>query len=335
MNRANAITSLLWLSAIALVTWILKDLPLAAMTQGLRQLTLGQWSLWLVLNVLVVALSTLRWHILIAALKGTVNFFNLTLIRLAGQTISFVTPGPQFGGEPMQVFWLYKRQGLPLHKAILSLGLDRFLELWVNFAVLLLGAILLLLSPRMAFADWNQIALSLLLLLLAIPILLLSLLRRPQWLTRRLSPLFARWLSHPRLATLKAHKDAFEDDLRSLLLQRKRVLMQALFISIFNWGIILAELWLLLYFAQVTVDIESFTLIALAIRLAMLLPLPGGIGTIEAALIWSMQMLDYEISDALVLIALMRLRDTLILVAGAGSLVALRAKPDEPSELAT
>lgn len=335
MNRANALTSLLWLSAIALVTWVLKDLPLAAMAQGLRQLTLGQWSLWLAFNVLVVALSTLRWHILIVALNGTVNFFSLTLIRLAGQTISFVTPGPQFGGEPMQVFWLYKRQRLPLHKAFLSLGLDRFLELWVNFAVLLLGAILLLLSPRMAFADWNQIVLVLLLLLLSIPILLLSLRRRPQWLTRRLSPLFGRWLSHPRLAALKAHKDAFEDDLQSLLLQRKRVLMQALFISIFNWGIILAELWLLLYFAQVTVDIQGFTLIAVAIRLAMLLPLPGGIGTIEAALIWSMQMLGYEISDALVLIALMRLRDTLILVAGAGSLVALRAKPDGPSELAT
>lgn len=334
MNRANAVTSLLWLSAIALVTWVLKDLPLAAMAQGLSQLTLTQWSLWLVLNVLVVALSTLRWHILIAALNGTVNFFTLTLIRLAGQTISFVTPGPQFGGEPMQVFWLYKRQGLPLHKAVLSLGLDRFLELWVNFAVLLLGAILLLLSPRMGFADWNQITLVLLLLLLAIPILLLSLFRRPQWLTRRLGPLFARWLSHPRLAALKAHKDSLEDDLQTLLLQRKRVLVQALFISMFNWGIILAELWLLLYFAQVTVDIQGFTLIAVAIRLAMLLPLPGGIGTIEAALLWSMQMLGYEISDALILIAMMRLRDTLILVVGAGSLVALRAKAGA-TELAT
>jgi len=326
MTRANAVTLLLWLSAIALATWILKDLPLAAMLQGLMQLNTGQWIFWLTLNVLVMALSTLRWHALIRALNGTVNFFALTLIRLAGQTISFVTPGPQFGGEPMQIYWLYKRQRLPLHKAVLSLGLDRFLELWVNFAVLLLGAMLLLLSPRMAFADWNQIVLVLFLLLLSIPILFIGMFRRPRWLTRRLRPLLARWLSHPRLAALNSHRDALEEDLRELLRARKLVLVQALGISIFNWIVILAELWLLLLFTQVPVDLQDFTLIAVAIRLAMLLPLPGGIGTIEAALLWSMQMLGYDVSDALVLIALMRLRDAAILLAGAASLVALRAK---------
>ena len=326
MTRANAITALLWLSAIALVTWVLKDLPLAEMLRGLAQLSFAQWSWWLALNVLVMALSTLRWYALVTALNGAVNFFALTLIRLAGQTISFVTPGPQFGGEPMQIFWLYKRQGLPLHKVVLSLGLDRFLELWVNFAVLLLGVILLLLSPGMAFADWNQIVLVLFLLLLGIPFLLIGLLRRPQWLTRRLRPLLSRWLSHPRLAALNAHRDALEEDLRELLLYRKAVLVQTLAISICNWAVILAELWLLLLFAQITVDLQGFALIAVAIRLAMLLPLPGGIGTIEAALVWSTQMLGYELGDALVLIALMRVRDTLILLAGAASLAALRTR---------
>lgn len=330
MTRANAITLLLWLSAIALATWVLKDLPLDAMRRGLMQLSTSQWSLWLALNVLVMALSTLRWYALIAALQGSVSFLALTLIRLAGQTISFVTPGPQFGGEPMQIYWLYKRQGLALPKAVLSLGLDRFLELWVNFAVLLVGALLLLLSPRMAFADWNQVVLVLMLLLLSVPILFLAMARRPQWITRRLHPLITRWLSHPRLAALRSHQDALEEDFKELLRHRKRVLMQALGLSIFNWAVILAELWLLLFFAQVSVDLQGFTLIAVSIRLAMLLPLPGGIGTIEAALLWSIQMLGYELSDALVLIALMRLRDCLILLAGAASLAALRTKGISP-----
>lgn len=326
MTRATAISVLLWLSAAALVTWILKDLPLEQMWLGLAQLSPNQWSLWLALNLLVIALSTLRWYKLIDALSGSVSFVSLTLIRLAGQTISFVTPGPQFGGEPVQIFWLYKRQGVSLPKAVLSLGLDRFFELWVNFAVLLLGALLLLLSPRMAFADWSQIALVLAALLLIIPVILIALLRRPQWISQRLRPLLTRWLSHPRLATLNAHRDALEEDLRELLRNHKRVLLQALGISICTWGFILAELWLLLQFAQMPVDLQGFILVAVAIRLAMLLPLPGGIGTIEAALLWSTQLLGYSIDDALVLIALMRLRDSLILLVGATSLVALRNK---------
>lgn len=326
MSRANFISLTLWLCAIALVAWILKDLPLEAMLLGIEQLHISQWGLWLALNLLVVALSTLRWHALIGALNGSVNFFALVLVRLGGQTISFVTPGPQFGGEPLQIYWLYKREGIALHKAVLALGLDRFFELWVNFAVLLVGTLLLLLSPRMAFADWNQIVLVLIALLLLTPTFLITLIRKPQWITRRLRPLVARWLTHPRLAALNSHRDALEEDFRELLRARKRVLIHALVVSIFTWIFILAELWLLLQLAQINVDLQGFILIAVAIRIAMLLPLPGGIGTIEAALVWSTQMLGFSLSEAILLIGLMRLRDCAILIAGAASLVALQNK---------
>lgn len=329
MTRASALGLLLWCCSAALLVWILKGLPIDAMLLGLRQLSFTQWSVWVALNLIVMALSTLRWHSLITALSGAVGFFALVLIRLGGQTISFVTPGPQFGGEPLQIFWLYKQQGLALHKAVLSLGLDRFYELWVNFAVLLLGAMLLLLSPNFGFADWGQIALVLLGLLILISFLFIALMRRPQWMTRRLRPLLENWLRHPRLARLNAHREAFEDDVRELLKNHRRVLLQALTLSLVTWGFILAELWLLLGFAQVEVELRGFTLIAVSIRLAMLLPLPGGIGTIEAALIWSTQLLGFEISDALVLIALMRVRDALLLCAGATSLIGLRARSSE------
>src|SRR5690606_41055301 len=49
----------------------------------------------------------------------------------------FITPGPQFGGEPFQLYWLWKRCSLPLYKGFLALALDRFIELSVNFAILL------------------------------------------------------------------------------------------------------------------------------------------------------------------------------------------------------
>ncbi len=324
MNKARTLTVLLWISAIVLLAWVLKDMPIGTMLNAVSALSIGQWGLWLGVNLLVLALSTQRWLALIRSLSGSVPALSLLLIRLGGQFVSFVTPGPQFGGEPLQVYWLYKRQGLPLHKAILSLGVDRFLELWVNFAVLLLGAILLLLSPGMAFADWGQIALVLTLLLLAIPFLIFLVLKRPQWISLRLQTLFARWLSHPRLAALNAHQESLKRELDILVNLRRAVLLRGLLTSLLTWVFILAELWLLLSFIGVAVEPQGFALIAVAIRLAMLLPLPGGIGTIEAALLWSMQQLGFTVADAFALIVLMRLRDTLILFAGAASLALLR-----------
>ena len=76
MSRANGISLLLWLCAIALVVWILQDLPVEAMLLGVKSLSISQWGIWIGLNLLVVALSTLRWHALIAALNGTVNFLH-------------------------------------------------------------------------------------------------------------------------------------------------------------------------------------------------------------------------------------------------------------------
>ena len=68
----------------------------------------------------------------------------------------------------------------------------------------------------------------------------------------------------------------------------------------------------------------------------MLLPLPGGIGTIEAAVLWCFSTLNLGTVEALGLIALMRLRDAAILAFGLSSLAAMgRRTGSGPREAAT
>jgi len=143
MQRAKLFTLLLWLIALGLGAWTLAQLPLVEISNSISSLSALQWIFWLGLNALFILVLGLRWQLLTKALAAPVHLLKLLLIRQAGQAVSFITPGPQFGGEPLQVYWLYKH-GLPLRKALLSLGLDRFFELWVNFSVLLLAVLLLL-----------------------------------------------------------------------------------------------------------------------------------------------------------------------------------------------
>ena len=316
MKKANVITAFLWLLALALAAWALKEIDFQTAWEQLLRLSAWQYGLWLALNILVAVVSTLRWQLLIAALSSSVSLGSLLSIRLAGQTISFITPGPQFGGEPLQVYWLYKRCALPLHKAISSLGLDRCFELWVNFSVLLIGAAFLLLSPSMAFAQWGQITLLLFAITLAMPIAFFYVLNAPQKLISRIRQIANRWLTHPKLIADTEAWQQLEWDLTSLFSQHRGTLVKALVVSVLVWGLILGELYFLLSLLEISASAEQFVLIAVAIRLAMLLPLPGGIGTIEAALLWCFQMLDLSMSDAFALIALMRLRDIAILLAG-------------------
>ena len=61
-------------------------------------------------------------------------------------------------------------------------------------------------------------------------------------------------------------------------------------------------------------------------RLAFLLPLPGGIGTLEAALFLAFQYLSLPATAAIGVIALMRLRDAVVLMAGLGCLRVLHTR---------
>jgi uncharacterized membrane protein YbhN (UPF0104 family) len=75
-------------------------------------------------------------------------------------------------------------------------------------------------------------------------------------------------------------------------------------------------LWLLLSVFDLALDFSAFLVILVSMRLAFLLPLPGGVGSLEAVLFWAFQYLSLSAEAAIGLIALMRLRDVLVLMAG-------------------
>jgi len=326
MKRAGLITLLLWLLALALAAWTLRQLPLAEIGSSLRSLSPLQWTLWLLLNGSVMALSTARWQRFARMLGTGIALWPLLLNRMAGQTVSFLTPGPQFGGEPLQVYWLCRQHAVPVQRAVLGLSLDRFFELWVNFVVLLGGVSLLLFTQLVPAQDWRNTLLLLGLLVLALPLVGVLVLRQPAWVVARLGGVAARWEQHPRLQEFGSrvgnHWQALREDLQRVVRQERPTLLYGLLLSVLGWVFILGELRALLWFLNVPMATADFVLLFVGIRLAMLLPLPGGIGTIEAAVLWTFSLLDLSAGDALGLIALMRLRDAAILVFG---LLSLRA----------
>lgn len=306
----------LWLLALMLAGWIFWQLPLSEISRLLAGLSFWQWLVWLAINALVILLATQRWLILTRALKLTVSFTQLLLTRQAGQTVSFITPGPQFGGEPLQIYWLYKRYGMAVHSAALAVALDRFFELWINFTVLLLGVGLLLLSPNMHMADWQKILQVLVALLLLLSVTGWFVLRRPQWLSSRMERVTQRWLDSPRLRQLNSHWQAIGVELQTVFRQEKPALLRAFIASLLIWVGIFTELFVVLSVLGIDLDFTGFVLVMVAMRLALLLPLPGGIGTLEASVLWSFQSLGLSASAALGVIALMRLRDALVLLLG-------------------
>ena len=325
MSWLKALPALLWAAALILVAWVLSQLPLAAIVQSIARLSPAQWLAWIGINLSIILLATRRWQTLIDMLNDPVRFTELLMMRQAGQAVSFMTPGPQFGGEPLQVFWLWKRK-LPIHSALLAVGLDRFYELWINFSLLLLGGFLLLASPAADIVDGRKIAVALLLVLLMLSLLGGLLLKQPERALGWLSRVTRHWQHHARLQSLQTHWQRLGNDVRQVMAEQKPALLQAFVLSLCGWSGLIGELWLLLGFFDLALDFSAFLCVLVSMCLAFLLPLPGGIGTLEAALFLAFHYLALPATAAIDVIALMRLRDVVVLMAGLWCLRVLHAR---------
>lgn len=341
MQRAKLFTLLLWLVALGLGAWTLAQLPLAEISTSIRSLSAAQWIFWLGLNGVIILVLGLRWQLLTIALAAPIRFLKLLAIRQAGQAVSFITPGPQFGGEPLQVYWLYK-YGMPLRKALLALGLDRFFELWVNFSVLLLAVLLLLAgigdnnainNSENSIGDWQTMMVPLLIFLGLMVSLAWVLIKQPQWINDRLERIAARWQHNHRLNNINQHWQSLGDDLRYALRTQKLRFLLAILLSLLGWAGLLAELYLILHYVGIEADLRSFLIILVAMRMALLLPMPGGVGTIEASVLWSFHTLNLPASAALGLIALMRVRDAIVLLIGLACLRASNSTNAQPKTI--
>ena len=332
-QSTSTIQILIWLFAIGLAALVISRLPLADIGSSLLQLSLTNWIVWIFINVIIIVLLTARWNSLTKAIGSSTNFFSLLRVRQAGQLINFVTPGPQLGAEPLQVYWLWKRYYMSAHAALLTVGLDRFYEFWVNFAVLLLAVLVLFSSTTIALIDWRVVAAMLVSLMLLMSLAAWIVLRKPIPIRNFLKRLTSPWQRHKRLSGLHSEWAKLQELLKRVITEKRNTLFIAFLLSLVSWVGMVLEFWLLLEFISVPIDVATFIFLFVIVRLAFLLPFPGGIGTVEAALFWAFQSLTLPLSAAAALITLMRLRDLVILVTGAVVIPGLQ-RPNPKNEAA-
>ena len=206
------------------------------------------------------------------------------------------------------------------------MGLDRFFELLVNFSVLLVAVLLLLGSGAIPGMDWSLLSVGLLGIVLLMVGAVSALVVRPIWLRRFIRRQVEHWQQHPRLKRLGEHRDEISHQLRRLTADHRRALGLAMLASCLAWAGMIVEFWFLLGLAQVPFDGTDFILLFTVMRLAFLLPLPGGIGSVEAGLFWSFQALGLPLSMAASVVVLMRVRDLSLLLSGAVALPALNTR---------
>lgn len=323
------LTRLLVLAALSgLLYWALHRAPLGEIWAAVRNLQVWQAAAILGVSLVFQVFSTLRWWLVVRAEARGAPFLPLLGIRLAAFGISYFTPGPQVGGEPLQVVAL-RRYGVSYTRAAASVLLDKLLEFLVNFLGLGFGLTAVFQAGLLAGVDlqvnWSLAGLALLVLVPPLHLVLLYNRRYP--LTALLRPLpFV-----PQKSRAVRFLYAAERMAGTFCQRHPRALLGALAASLLAGAAILADYALMLAFLQIPLPFWRIVAGWMAGWLAFLMPLPGGLGALEASQVFALGMFGVPAASALAVTLLMRGRD--ILVGGAGLLFAGSGPRKDPRKV--
>ncbi|MEJ2264200.1 MAG: lysylphosphatidylglycerol synthase transmembrane domain-containing protein [Anaerolineales bacterium] len=300
---------LIWLVFPALVWWALKDVPLGEIAKTLGSLNPAALLILFALNGVILVLFSSRWWLILRDQGYPVPYRSLVGYRLAAFGLAYFTPGPQVGGEPLQVHLLQRRHRVPGTAAVASVSLDRLLEWFVNFAFLLTGVIIVLEGGLIRVSNSFQIVATMLALLALPSGYLLSLWKGHMVLSWLLGWLSGWFTGSARLRNVCNQVSAAECRMAQSFRERPVTIFVSLFLSGITWLALGIEFWLVLKFLGTQFSLIQIILIMLAARLAFLTPLPGGLGALEAGQVMAMSALGASPSLGISLSLLMRARD--------------------------
>jgi uncharacterized protein (TIRG00374 family) len=300
---------LFWI-ALPIVLWLsFRSVPVSEVWNTLNNLSLESILLLLALNGFILIFFSSRWWLILRAQGHRRSYWSLVGYRIAGFGITYFTPGPQVGGEPLQVYLLTQREKIPTPVAMASVTLDKMLELLANFTFLLVGITTILVSGVLGEAS-NFLFLLLPLGLLILPAgYLLALWSGAQPATKFLRILAGRFPGSPRLARWPITLQAVEEESGQFFHKHPGTIMAAVLISFLIWILLVFEFALAVRFLGLRLSLPEVITVLTAARLAFLLPIPAGIGTLETGQMLAMGLIGANPVIGISLSLLIRLRD--------------------------
>ncbi len=304
-----------------LLYFALRNAPLIEIWNAIHRLKFWQIAVLAIINIIIYMLVTLRWWIIIRAGNKNISFLPLVLVRIAVFGISYFTLGPQIGGEPLQVLYLQRKYGMTYTRATSTVIMDKLLEFLANFFLLVFG-VMAVLQAGILSTNGSRPLVSLIPLaaLLAWPPIHITLMIRGIYPIGAALRLVSSRFGNPKWARFLI---AAERMAGKFCQRTPRALLMAVAASVAAGAGMVSEYMLITSFLGI--DLHGWQTLAAWTTswLAFLVPLPGGLGALEASQVFTLGVFEVSAAVAIGVTLLMRARD--LLIGGFGLLVASRA----------
>ena len=271
---------------------------------------------FILISLLNFVFYSLRWQLIINhhLPKGQgVSLFKMYKHRMGGFAVSYLTPAAQVGGEPVRMALLGTEKNVSLKQSTSSVVLDIAFELsaYVLFIVAGVG-----LALAQGLGDVN----SLMAILLALLIFLVFLLAFFTAIAKGngfFGPIF-RLLKLDKMKKMKRVGGAIldtENIMKDFLHKNPKLVFIVAFLSVLVISFRIIEVFYISYFFGVDLNFAQAFLVSTLPGIALLLPVPAGVGVFEGSFAAVFGLLAIPL-NAVAFALVIRSRDLVFIIIG-------------------
>lgn len=301
---------ILFIIVVGLTAYILKDVDFKGAYYLLGSVDLR----FFFLSVIIFPVGLLIWNLRFKyffrkTLK--VKFWFLFNTALAGFFVNTITPGSNFGGEPVRIYYLKKRYDAPTTEIVGAVLADKFFYLSVFFVLSVISLLYLLFFVGLVGGLKVVLELILLMVVFLFAVMLFFHFKR-----RKIN---VKWVTD-RVYNLKSIKKDFKKKsdfdkavarqkgivIRSYERAVKSVLLQGIVLSFLYWvPMVLSAYFLFFAFGSPVGIVPVCIVVILSYFIGDISPSPGGIGLTEGTmlLLYSSMGIDSGLAFAVALLS--------------------------------
>ena len=272
----------------------------------------------------IFIVGTLRWKIIIEAKNSHKTSFNKLLrAKLAGFTVSYITPSVLVGGEPVRAYIIKEESGYGWEKSFASVLIDQAIYFFSLFLFMVFGFLFLAhyfsLPVSVFYGFGFIIATSLIIFYLFYSRII-----------KRNSDghgFFIFIIKTTRLDKIKFIKRKLENikNMENIIAEffnkKNAVFAYALLLALLEVFLYVITVWLIIQTLGETIDLAYSSAIFFIITLANFIPIPGSLGSFETSLLFIFDLLNLGKSNGFAFSLIFRLINIVLVLFGFLTLV--------------
>jgi len=312
--KRNSVIALFILIGISLLIWTFKQISFEEIKKVFFYSEHKYVLLFVLFSFLIIFLHTYRWKIIIGTVGHNISIFKLLSYKIAGMSVSFITPGAKVGGEPVRAMLLQKH-GIEFHKGLSTVITDKIVDLssqGVLFVVAAIVAITTVAMPK-----------DMLILLIITTLFFAGMIIYVYYQIFNDRNLFLRLFRKLKMNKLKIFKNTenkiieFERIIVKFHKEDNKEFYLAMIVTMLAWILMFGEYYFaLMILNQFGVSVMQVFMIITMMGAAYLMPVPMALGVFEAGQVMIFKILGLGAAVGIGLAMVIRARDTLICLIG-------------------